>query len=108
MIARLGGDEFVLIPAAPMPANEAEALGRRLQSLLHERVAIGAEMLSRTVSVGVAQGVPGRDTSSDLLRHADQAVLDSKNAGGNTVAVFTDEMSLRASSATTSSCTCRV
>ncbi len=95
LIARLGGDEFVVVPAAPMTADEAEALAHRLQALLRERVPIGGEMLTRTVSVGVALGVPGRDTTSDLLRRADQAVLNAKNAGGNKIAVFTDEMSLR-------------
>ena len=51
-------------------------------------------MLTRTVSIGVALGVPGRDTTSDLLRRADQAVLTAKNAGGDRIAVFTDDMSL--------------
>jgi len=95
VIARLGGDEFVVVPAAPMTADEAEALAHRLQALLRERITIGGEMLTRTVSVGVALGVPGRDTTSDLLRRADQAVLKAKNAGGNNIAVFTDEMSLK-------------
>ncbi len=94
VIARLGGDEFVVVPAAPMSAEDAEALAYRLQALLRERVALGGEMLTRTVSIGVALGSPGRDTTSDLLRRADQAVLNAKNAGGNKIAVFTDEMSL--------------
>jgi diguanylate cyclase (GGDEF)-like protein len=94
LIARLGGDEFVVVPATPMDADTAEALANRLQSMLRERVAIDGEMLMRTVSIGVALGVPGRDTTSDLLRRADQAVLTAKNAGGNKVAVFSDDMSL--------------
>jgi EAL domain-containing protein (putative c-di-GMP-specific phosphodiesterase class I) len=57
-------------------------------------VAIDGEMLTRTVSIGVALGVPGRDTTSDLLRSADQAVLSAKGSGGNKVAVFSDDMSL--------------
>ncbi len=51
-------------------------------------------MLTRTVSIGVALGVPGHDATSDLLRRADQAVLTAKNSGGNKVAVFSDDMSL--------------
>ncbi|OBF29953.1 hypothetical protein A5724_02205 [Mycobacterium sp. ACS1612] len=94
LIARLGGDEFVVVPAAPMDAETAEALAYRLRSTLRERVAIDGEMLTRTVSIGVALGVPGRDTTSDLLRRADQAVLTAKSSGGNKVAVFSDEMSL--------------
>jgi diguanylate cyclase (GGDEF)-like protein len=95
LIARLGGDEFVVVPAVPMDAEAAEALAYRLQSILRERVDIDGEMLSRTVSIGVALGVPGRDTTSDLLRRADQAVLTAKSSGGNRVAVFSDDISLK-------------
>jgi len=95
LIARLGGDEFVVVPSAPLDVRAAEALGEKLQGILRERVPIGAEMLTRTVSVGVALGLPGRDTASDLLRRADQAVLNAKNAGGNVIAVFTDDMALK-------------
>ncbi|MEZ0358577.1 putative bifunctional diguanylate cyclase/phosphodiesterase [Mycobacterium sp. SA01] len=95
VIARLGGDEFVIVPAGSVDAGAAEALAHRLQDALRDRVTIGGETLTRTVSAGVAVGVPGRDTTSDLLRRADQAVLNAKNAGGNKIAVFTDEMSLR-------------
>jgi diguanylate cyclase (GGDEF)-like protein len=95
VIARLGGDEFVVVLASPVSATESAELADRLLSLLRERVAIDGEMLTRTVSIGVALGTPGRDTTSDLLRRADQAVLTAKGAGGNQVAVFSDEMSLR-------------
>ncbi|BBY79445.1 EAL domain-containing protein [Mycolicibacterium pulveris] len=94
LIARLGGDEFVVVPAKPMEATAAEALAHELKLALHERVAVDGEMLTRTVSIGVAAGVPGRDTTSDLLGRADQAVLNAKNAGGNQVAVFSEEMSM--------------
>ncbi|WP_231643331.1 putative bifunctional diguanylate cyclase/phosphodiesterase [Mycolicibacterium baixiangningiae] len=92
-IARLGGDEFVVVPAAPMTADAAESLAHRLQAVLRERVSIDGEMLTRTISIGVAVGRPGCDTTSDLLSRADQAVLSAKGAGGNCISVFTDRMS---------------
>ena len=95
LIARLGGDEFVVVPVAPMSAAEAETLAADLQATLRERVSIDGEMLTRTVSIGVALGVPGRDTTSDLLRRADQALLAAKSGGGNKIAVFSDDMSLK-------------
>jgi diguanylate cyclase (GGDEF)-like protein len=91
-IARLGGDEFVVVLASPTATGDAESLAHRVQTLLGEQVAIDGEMFMRTVSIGVAVGIPGRDTTSDLLRRADQAVLAAKNAGANTIAVFTDDM----------------
>ena len=93
-IARLGGDEFVVVPAGPLSVEAAEQVADGLLTLLRERVAIDGESLTRTVSIGVAQGVPGRDTTSDLLRRADQALLTAKGSGGNRIATFSDELSL--------------
>jgi diguanylate cyclase (GGDEF)-like protein len=95
VIARLGGDEFVVVPASAVSTAEATQLAERLLTALRERVAVDGEMLTRTVSIGVALGSPGRDSTSDLLRRADQAVLAAKVAGGNQVTVFSDEMSFR-------------
>ncbi|MDY6871833.1 MAG: bifunctional diguanylate cyclase/phosphodiesterase [Actinomycetota bacterium] len=92
-IARLGGDEFVVVPAAPMTADDAKTLAHRLQVRLHERVSIDGEMLTRTISIGVAVGTPGRDTTPDLLSRADQAVLSAKGDGGNSISVFSEQMS---------------
>ena len=93
-IARLGGDEFVVVPADALSAEAAEHEAHKLLTILRERVAIDGELLTRTVSIGVAQGLPGRDTTSDLLRRADQALLTAKGSGGNRVAAFSDELSL--------------
>lgn len=95
LIARLGGDEFVVVPTEPMDGDAATELAERLQSALRERVSIDGEMLTRTVSIGVALGIPGQDTTSDLLKRADQAVLAAKSSGGNKISVFTDDMSMQ-------------
>ncbi len=95
MIARLGGDEFVVIPDHPMAAAAAEAFARRLATMLRERLTLGGHMITRSVSIGVAVGLPGRDISTDVLRRADEAVLAAKRAGGNQVAASTDDMSLK-------------
>jgi len=95
MIARLGGDEFVVIPDTPMSTATAESFARRLGAMLRERLAIGGHMITRTVSIGLAVGIPGRDNSTDLLRRADEAVLTAKRGGGNQVALSTDDMALQ-------------
>jgi diguanylate cyclase len=92
VIARFGGDEFVIVPAVAMDAEAAEALAAQLQTRVHKQVAIDGETITRTVSIGVAVGVPGRDSASDLLRQADQAVVSAKGVGGNAVAAFNPEM----------------
>ncbi|HEY2197327.1 MAG TPA: EAL domain-containing protein [Mycobacterium sp.] len=91
-IARFGGDEFVVVPNEPLDADAAEALARQLQQRVHKQVEVDGETITRTVSIGVGLGEPGQDTSSDILRRADQAVVSAKSVGGNAVVAFDPEM----------------
>ena len=93
--ARLGGDEFIVVPSGPMELESALAFARWLQDRVEKQVVIDGEKLSRSVSVGVATGVPGRNSTSDLLRRADQAARSAKSSGGAKVAAFNAEMSER-------------
>ena len=93
--ARLGGDEFIVVPSAPMDTEAAVVFARGLQGRVDRQVVIGGERLSRSASVGVATGVPGCDSTSELLRRADQAARTAKSFGGATVTPFSAEMSER-------------
>ncbi len=93
--ARLGGDEFVVVPSAPMDISSALAFAHWLQDRVDKQVVIDGEKLSRSASVGVATGVAGRDSTSELLRRADQAARSAKTSGGAKVAAFSAEMSER-------------
>jgi len=95
VIARLGGDKFVVVPASAMELDTARQLAERLSAQLTDHVTIGGEVLNRTVSIGVATGVPGEDSSLDLLRRADEALLSAKGTGGDNIGVFSAEMLTR-------------
>ena len=95
MLARLGGDEFVVVPSAAMDLDEARSLGEDLQQQLRRGVLIDGESFLRTVSIGVAVGVPGLHSADAVLSQADQALLSAKSAGGDVVAVFTPDLALR-------------
>jgi diguanylate cyclase (GGDEF)-like protein len=98
MIARVGGDEFVVIPKGTMPAAVAENLAHTLQTAMCAPVRIGGDLVTRTLSIGVAVGVPGVDAGDDLLHRADQAALAVKRKGGNAVAVFNHGVPMLAAS----------
>ena len=93
VIARFGGDEFIVVPNAPMEIEAAEPFAQRLQDRMHKQVVVDGELLARTVSIGVAEGEPGRDRASDLLRRADEATTAAKSSGGSKVAPYNREMS---------------
>jgi diguanylate cyclase len=95
VIARLGGDEFVVVPSSPMTVADAEAFAERLQSGVTQQVQIDGEKVSRTVSIGIAVGEPGVDSTSIVLRRANQALSLVKSAGGREIARFSPELSDR-------------
>lgn len=94
-LARQSGDEFVIVPSGPMELQDAELLAGRIRGLVNEPFTIGREFVRRTASIGAAVGFPGRDSTSDVLRYADQALVAAKGSGGNDVAVFTDSIAAK-------------
>jgi diguanylate cyclase (GGDEF)-like protein len=95
LIARLGGDKFVVVPASAMDLDTATGLAESLSTQVTDHVTIDGEILNRTVSIGVATGVPGKSSSLDLLRRADEALISAKRAGGDSIGVFSAEMLTR-------------
>jgi diguanylate cyclase (GGDEF)-like protein len=91
LVARIGGDEFVVVPEFCSELDAAE-LAAGLRRTINEPVTLGGETVSRGVTIGVAHGIPGRTSVSDLMKQADRAVQLAKAAGGNDLRVFTDEM----------------
>jgi two-component system cell cycle response regulator len=84
---RHGGEEFVVImPDTPLAA--AERIAERIR--LHVagspfRVAGGREILSVTISIGVAATKGSGDTPEQLLKRADEALYEAKETGRNRV-----------------------
>ncbi|MDI9894123.1 EAL domain-containing protein [Rhodococcus sp. IEGM 1381] len=92
IVARLGGDEFVVVLAGPCSARVATHHAEVIADAIGAPVTLGVERISRTASIGIAFGQPGRHTAESLLRQADRAALVAKRAGGHDIALFTDEM----------------
>ncbi|ODT85363.1 PleD family two-component system response regulator [Phenylobacterium sp. SCN 70-31] len=84
---RHGGEEFVVV----MPDTDLENARRIAERIrLHVagapfRVMGGQELLSVTISIGVATSAGTDDTSNALLKRADEAVYEAKSAGRNRV-----------------------
>jgi two-component system cell cycle response regulator len=84
---RYGGEEFVIVMPDTSLAS-AERIAERIR--LHVagspfRVAGGKEVLTVTISIGVAATLGETDTPEALLKRADGAVYEAKAAGRNKV-----------------------
>ncbi|MDO8988756.1 MAG: EAL domain-containing protein [Sideroxyarcus sp.] len=95
-VARQGGDEFVVL-TEDMGANADEAatmakqLGDKLRESVDRPFILNEYEYHCKLSVGVSL-FHDRDTVEDLLKHADLALYQAKNAGRNTLRFFDPAM----------------
>lgn len=81
-IARYGGEEFVAI-LPDTSSSDAQLTAEKLRlNVESKKFKYGDQLISVTVSCGVAQCVPG-DTVDTLLVAADRALYRAKNTGRN-------------------------
>ncbi|MFC0409802.1 putative bifunctional diguanylate cyclase/phosphodiesterase [Roseomonas elaeocarpi] len=95
-LARLGGDEFAVIQLRARQPESADALARRLIAALEEPFALAGGQASVGVSVGIAMTAPGALCDpAQLMRNADLALYQAKEAGRGGYCFFAPEMNQR-------------
>jgi diguanylate cyclase (GGDEF)-like protein/PAS domain S-box-containing protein len=78
--ARLGGDEFAVLVGNAEGIAAVESTAKRIVEAFLEPFTVAGELVTTTVTVGVATTVDSTDTD-ELLRHADLALYAAKAAG---------------------------
>lgn len=89
--ARYGGEEFcILLPAATK--EEAMAQGERLRQLYADTPFIlDGQPLHSTISIGIADSSDTDAEFRQLVKVADQALYEAKQAGRNMVRIYTPQ-----------------
>jgi diguanylate cyclase (GGDEF)-like protein len=90
-VARMGGDEFAIIQLSDQP-SEAIALAQRLLASISKPFELGGRRSAVGVSIGIAFYPRDGDTPDLLLRNADTALYQAKEAGRNTFKLFNSSM----------------
>ncbi len=97
LVARFGGDEFLVLCPTISTFDEAERLGQRIVAGLQRPLSIHGRSVSLSVSVGIAMHPPQPGFgSTDLLADADLAMYAAKRSGRSSVAVFNEDLRLKA------------
>ncbi|GAB1233957.1 hypothetical protein UT5_03500 [Ferrigenium sp. UT5] len=96
-VARLGGDEFVLVldnlSIAPQEAAEqAEIVAEKIRAALNQPYQLGEYAHHISPSIGVVMLRGHRETLDALLKHADIAMYQAKQAGRNTIRFYDPQM----------------
>lgn len=81
IVARLGGDEFVILLAAQLSEERLSAMARRLDAAVRKPVDFQGQGVSVGVSIGIACGPRDGKTLTELMRAADHAMYQAKQAG---------------------------
>jgi diguanylate cyclase (GGDEF)-like protein/PAS domain S-box-containing protein len=94
---RLAGDEFCVLlkmsgELEPL-VNEVYAIGGRLLRAVSRPFKLGGEEVFMSTSIGAAIYPRDGDNVVDLIRNADAALYQAKNAGGNCIEFFGEHLS---------------
>ncbi|MBK1704203.1 EAL and GGDEF domain-containing protein [Halochromatium glycolicum] len=96
-VARLGGDEFVVVldglsPEANRAAGQARSIAAKVQRTLAQPYELGTYIHHSTPSIGAALIDATEASVDELLKRADLAMYQAKEAGRNTLRFFDPEM----------------
>ena len=97
LVARMGGDEFVVV-APLMPDNDAvDKLALRLRTAVSAPIALENATVTVTASLGIVVFPNDGSDVKTLLKHADIALYQAKEAGRDCHRFFSADMDLRVS-----------
>jgi diguanylate cyclase (GGDEF)-like protein/PAS domain S-box-containing protein len=94
-VGRIFGDEFAVLLEASAGEEEACRVTERIQEGLQAPFEVDGQEVFVRASIGVALGETDEDQPNELLRHADLAMYEAKNAGNVRYEVYNPSMDTR-------------
>ena len=96
VVARFGGDEFcILINLSHR--DEAQHMAQRIMLKLKEPISLSSRHMVMTTSIGISVFPDDGASATELLKHADLALYQSKDNGRNGLTFFNSNLKTRAS-----------
>ncbi|NQD36541.1 EAL domain-containing protein [Permianibacter sp. IMCC34836] len=97
MLGRLGGDEFVLLMEMSHNISDAELVAEKIIEVLREPFRVGEKNFFIGASIGISRYPDDGHDFAELLRKADAAMYNAKALGGNSTAIYREEMNVAVS-----------
>lgn len=95
-VARLGGDEFVVLMEDIDNSNDAADSALRIKRAISRSLTIAGRRLRVSCSIGISVFPEDGRRADALVKNADTAMYQAKQAGRNRYRFFTREMNARA------------
>jgi diguanylate cyclase (GGDEF)-like protein/PAS domain S-box-containing protein len=96
LVGRLGGDEFVVVLSDLEGGYRAEIVARHILESIERPFQVDAHELSVSLSIGISQFPKHGDNIDTLVRAADVAMYQAKQAGRGTYQFYVPEFDRRA------------
>jgi len=90
-VARFGGDEFVVLLSGVNEHREVASVAEKILTSISEEFHVAGEVCHVGVSIGVSFYPDDGDSVEVLLKHADEAMYQAKQAGGGQVVFIRGE-----------------
>lgn len=92
MAGRFGGDEFLLVIPHTSDFETLEGIALRILEAMRSPLTWGDNVYVSSCSIGIAMSDVQTTSAAQLIRHADVALYEAKNAGRQNFACFDQEM----------------
>ena len=86
VVARPGGDEFVLLVNDLRRADDVVPVSEKIRSAVAAPIRVRGRLFDITASIGVSVFPDDAEATSELMRHADQALYRAKASGRDATA----------------------
>ena len=91
-VSREGGDEFVIVLPDLEKPESAQLVASKILSELAKPIQVGGQEITVTASIGISHYPNDATDVQQLLKNADSAMYQAKDAGRNTVRFFTSDL----------------
>jgi len=95
VVARLGGDEFTVLLDELSDSNNAGKIALKMLSTLASPILLGGQELTVSGSIGISCYPQDGSDAETLLKNADLAMYNAKEAGRNMFRFYAAEMNMR-------------
>lgn len=92
LVSRLGGDEFVILVQGNCDEDEIIKIAERIQEKFAKPYNLSGNEVYSSASIGILHNTKNHLTAEDMMRDADTAMYQAKNAGKARHEVFTPVM----------------
>jgi diguanylate cyclase (GGDEF)-like protein/PAS domain S-box-containing protein len=94
-VGRLGGDEFGLILTMPRDQQDAVLVANEVREALHAHFQLGEQQATMTASIGIAVYPDDAADPETLVKYANTAMSQAKEAGSDAYRFFTAGMNVQ-------------